>query len=102
MGRAIAVPLEQRDELAAHTGTRRVPRHRAEDAGARPDANARHELRGVGRKLRVRSSERVNELVEVEKLLYVGASEDEHGPDGTAHPLASASPASSSFLISRV
>ena len=37
----------------------------------------------VGGELRVRGRERVDELVEVEQLLDVGAGQDEHVPDGT-------------------
>ena len=91
--RPVAVPLEERHELAAHPGSRRVPRHRAEHAGAGPHADARHELRGVGGKLRVRGGERVDELVEIEQLLDVGASQDEHfEPDGTPRARASVAP----------
>ena len=90
MRRPVAVPLEEGDELAAHPCGRRVPWHRAENARARPNANAWHELCRVSGKLRVRSGERIDKLVEVEQLLNVGTSQDEHSePDGTPRTRAS-------------
>jgi len=78
MRRPVAVPLEHRHKLATRSGRRRVTGHRAKHTGARPNPNARNELGGISRKLRVRRSERVNKLVEVEQLLDFGTRQDEH------------------------
>ena len=76
--RPVAILGEERDELAAESGGRRVAEHRAENPGLGPGADARHERRLPAGELRVGSRERIEERVEVEQLLHFASAQDQH------------------------